>query len=70
MSFNRECGDAIKLIDELKASVEIYEGLSSSLKCPRRYVAFVRTFANIVKQKTAGISEQQQRLQVKYKNIN
>lgn len=51
-------------IGELEKTVQIYESLDSSLKCPRRYVGFINTFARIIDQKTSSVLEQQQRIQV------
>ncbi|KAI9564905.1 hypothetical protein GHT06_008646 [Daphnia sinensis] len=48
---------------ELEKSVQIYDSLDPSLKCPRRYVSFIQTFSSICGKKTQRISEQQERIQ-------
>ncbi len=57
-------------MEELEKTVQIYESLDPSLKCPRRYVSFVHTFSSICTKKTVGISEQQQRIQVRFFNFS
>ena len=53
-----------RAVQEIDKSIQIYESLDPSLKCPRRYVSFIQTFSRICGKKTAGIFEQQQRIQV------
>lgn len=48
----------------LQKSVEVFESLDPLLKCPRRYVAFVETFSEILNNKIIQNSERQQRIQV------
>lgn len=49
---------------QLQKSVEIFEALETSLKCPRRYVSFIQTFVSIFGKKLHNISERQERIQV------
>jgi len=49
---------------QLQKSVEIFEGVETSLKCPRRYVSFIQTFVNIFGKNMLNISERQERIQV------
>lgn len=51
-------------VAELKHSVEIFESLDSTLKCPRRYISFVHTYFNLVNKKTLELAERHQRIQV------
>ena len=51
-------------VKQLKKSMEIYEGLDSNFKYPRRYIGFIQTFSKIVTSKTVQISEREQRIQV------
>lgn len=51
-------------MQQLEKSLTIYDHLEDSLQCPRRFVAFVKTFSKICNEKSVKISEKQQRIQV------